>query len=122
MNANKTHKIQDKNSRHLSGPKTGVQSKQQMETVDELLRGLDALAARAEAADMGMAARIFYTAKEELVHWAVTMHFHESAQDRFINRRLYDSHASAEAIILRILKEAGLRGNRLTGHTLQPRK
>ncbi len=71
-------------SRHAAVTKDKRQDK-----IDFLLRGLDQLAAQAVDADMAMAARIFYTAKEELVPWAVTMHFHESAEDRFINRKLY---------------------------------
>ncbi len=66
-----------------------AKDKQRMEAFDSLLQGLDQLVDQAQASDMPMAARIFFTAKEDLVHWAVTMHFHESAEDRFINSKLY---------------------------------
>ncbi len=52
---------------------------------------LNILISQASAAQMGTAARILYTAKEEMVHWAVDMNFHESAKDQFINRHLYES-------------------------------
>jgi len=68
------------------------------EYMDEVLvtltSGLNMLIAQASAARMGMAARILYSAKEDLVHWAVDMNFHETAQDHFVNRHLYDNGQS----------------------------
>lgn len=61
------------------------------ETMALLIRGLNTLIAHASSADMATASRILYTAKEELVHWAVNMDFHETAEDRFINHHLCDS-------------------------------
>jgi hypothetical protein len=106
MGLTKARKTRTKHDR----PSNGLKHKQKV--IDSLLQGLDALVAQAESADMGTAARIFYTAREDLVHWAVTMHFHESAQDRFINRRLYDNRlSSVEAFITRAIQNADARSD-----------
>ena len=55
-----------------------------------LIHGLNDLIAKANRLRMGTAAKILYFAKEELVHWAVEMNFHETAKDRFINYHLYN--------------------------------
>jgi hypothetical protein len=65
-------------------------SDKQQAAIHGLINGLNTLGIQAEAASMGTAARILFTAKEELVYWAVTMNFHETAQDRFINQNLYN--------------------------------
>ncbi len=108
MNHVKARKPHDKNDRP---PHTSKQ-RQREEAIDILISGLDALAVQAEEANLGTAARIFFTAKEELVHWAVNMNFHESAQDRFINQRLYgDRLFKIETFINRVraIKDSGTR-------------
>jgi hypothetical protein len=77
-------------------PKPGTaRLKHRKQVLADFIYGIDALILMAEREDMGMAARILFTAKEELVHWAVTMRFHESAEERFINRQLYSPRLSA---------------------------
>lgn len=61
------------------------------EVIASIISTVNMLIAQASGADMGMAARILYFAKEELVHWAVDMDFHETSKDRFINRQLYEN-------------------------------
>ncbi len=68
-----------------------IERRQPAETVADLIIGLDALIEQARESDLSMAARIFTTAKEEMIHWAVTMNFHETVQDRFINQQLCQS-------------------------------
>ncbi len=74
---------------HHRQDKTDEQHKD--DVMVSIINGLNVLIAQASGADMGTASRILYTAKEELVHWAVDMNFHESCKDRFINQHLYDS-------------------------------
>ena len=65
--------------------------------IAQLIAGLNYLVAQSQAANLGTAARILCTAKEDMVHWAVDMNFHESARERFINGQLFgplNSHAS----------------------------
>ena len=83
--------------------------KTQEESMETLIRGINALVAHAENSDLGTAARILYAAREELVHWAVTMNFHETAQDRFINQRLYDNRrTTVEALVIHAIKKSGM--------------
>ena len=76
------------------------EEKQKDDMMISIINALNILIAQASSTDMGTAARILYNAKEELVHWAVDMNFHESCKDRFINQHLYDSglHAVGEFI------------------------
>ena len=57
--------------------------------IASLIAGMNYLCSQAQLSGLGTAARILSTAKEDLVHWAVDMNFHESARDRFINSQLY---------------------------------
>lgn len=74
--------------------------KRKDDAMASIISGLNVLIAQASGADMGMASRILYTAKEELVHWAVDMNFYECSKDRYVNRHLYESglHAIGEFI------------------------
>lgn len=56
--------------------------------VANLIQGLSLLMAHARRQDLGNAARILATAKEDLIYWAVDMNFHETAKDRFLNQQL----------------------------------
>ena len=56
------------------------------ETIAQLIAGINYLVTQSQAANLGTAARILSTAKEDMVHWAVDMNFHESARERFINQ------------------------------------
>ncbi len=57
-------------------------------SIAALIAGLNYLTMQAQMANLGTAARILCTAKEDMVHWAVDMNFHESARDQFINSQL----------------------------------
>lgn len=56
-----------------------------------IINGVNSLISMAQTTNMGTAAKILYIAKEELVHWAVSMNFHETDTDRFINSHLYNN-------------------------------
>ena len=88
-----------KSSAKLSPAEVAAQ-KRKDDAMASIISGLNVLIAQASGADMGMASRILYTAKEELVHWAVDMNFHECSKDRYVNRHLYESglHAIGEFI------------------------
>ena len=43
---------------------------------------------------------MLYTAKEDMVHWAVDMNFHESARDQFVNAHLYGPMSPQNAAML----------------------
>jgi hypothetical protein len=73
------------------------------DAIAAVIAGLNVLIAQASGADMGMAARILYNAKEELVHWAVDMDFHETAKERFINHHLYETgHGALGDVLARV--------------------
>ncbi len=59
------------------------------EAMAKLIAGLNYLVAQSQAANLGTAARILSVAKEDMVHWAVDMNFHESARECFINNQLF---------------------------------
>lgn len=61
------------------------------EAITAMVHGLDLFIAQANSADLGTAARILHQAKEDIVLWAVTMGFHETAEDKYINRHLYNN-------------------------------
>ena len=63
-----------------------------------LIHGLTLLIDKANRLGMGTAAKILHFAKEELVHWAVEMNFHETAADRFVNFHLYNLSILRELI------------------------
>lgn len=65
--------------------------KERDEALAALIKGVNMLIAQANGARLGTAVQILHGAKEELVHWAVNMNFHETARDRFIQQHLYDS-------------------------------
>lgn len=81
------------NLRKINGSHKPPVSQRTREENDEdilaLIKGINDLISQANIADMGMATRILCHAREELVHWAVEMNFHETAEDRFINSQLY---------------------------------
>jgi hypothetical protein len=80
---------QEENGGGRKMPPSDMQRKD--DQVTAIIHNLDLLIAHAGGAGLGTAARILSDAKEELVHWAVTLDFHESPQDAFVNRHLCDS-------------------------------
>lgn len=61
------------------------------------IQALDFFIAQASSASLGKMARILYSAKEELVLWAVDVEFKESARERFVDRLLYNNSLFAAA-------------------------
>lgn len=61
-----------------------------------LINGLNALIHQASVAQLGPATRILHQAKEELVHWAVEMDYHESPKEKYINYHMY--HCGLQAL------------------------
>jgi len=57
-----------------------------------LIKGINMLIMQANASEMSTASRILCNAREELVHWAVDMNFHETVAEQFINEQLYGGH------------------------------
>ena len=80
--------------------------------IARLIAGLNYLVAQSQAADLGTAARILCTAKEDLVHWAVDMNFHESARERFINGQLFGPLGSGVSGLVAAMEQ---------GDTVKPR-
>ncbi len=81
------------------------------ETMDDamcsMITGINVLIAQAVAHEMGTAARILCAAKEEMVHWAVSMNYHETASERFINRHTQDAAPLALGEMLAQLSHLG---------------
>lgn len=59
--------------------------------VTTIIQGLDMYIGGASSAGAGTVARILATAKEDLIYWAVSMDFHETNQEAFINRLLHNN-------------------------------
>ncbi len=55
-----------------------------------LIYGLNFLINKANSSGMYGAARTLQNAKEDLVYWAVQMNFHETPEEKFINKYLYN--------------------------------
>jgi hypothetical protein len=54
-----------------------------------IIREINSLIALASREGLGSIARMLYTAKEDIVYWAVDINFHETTKDQFINTLLY---------------------------------
>ena len=84
---------------------TGSSPKRMDDTVTATIGVLDILIAQASSTGVGTVARILNTAKEDLVYWAVKMNFHETPQEKFINRLLYQNGLFAAADFLKSLAQ-----------------
>lgn len=70
----------------------GAASAHKDEIFLSLVDGINTLIRQARDNDLGHAARLLTTAKEDMVFWAVSMNFHETPEERFINKHLYGNH------------------------------
>ena len=77
------------------GFKNDQEEKRHDEVAAQLIQDLDLLIAYARSYQMYAAARMIYSAKESIVYWAADHHFHETPQERFVNRNLLDNSLSA---------------------------
>jgi len=60
------------------------------DAVIDLIKGLDALIQKAKSKKLAVPVNMLHTTKEDLVYWASDLDFHESKQDRFIYKHLYE--------------------------------
>ncbi|MES2984710.1 MAG: hypothetical protein V4735_05950 [Pseudomonadota bacterium] len=74
------------------------------DAIAPLIRGLGLLMAHAQTSGLGTAARILSTAREDMVHWAVDMNFHESAKDQFINHHLFGPADDAAELLRALIR------------------
>lgn len=77
--------------------------------IAQLIAGLNYLVAQSQEANLGTAARILCTAKEDMVHWAVDMNFHESARERFINNQLFGPMCDGLSGLIAAIERRNLR-------------
>lgn len=96
-NGNKRPSRQETNSKP-QGPTLSDQEEQHLDNVViATINGLDMFIAQASSAGVGTVARILHNAKSDLVYWAAHMNFYETAQEKFINRVLYNNAMFAAA-------------------------
>lgn len=80
----------------MTRPAAGLRSQSDEDkdaAVVSIIRGISLLIAHARRSELGKATQVLSHAKEDLVYWAVDQNFHETADDRFINRHVHGVNA-----------------------------
>lgn len=65
------------------------EEKKKDDAVVKIICGLSYLISMANSMELGSAARILSSAKEDVAFWAVKMNFHETIEEKFLNQALY---------------------------------
>ncbi len=84
-------------SRHASPE---ADKKQKDDAVVSMIRGLDVLIEYARSSDLTAAARMLYSAKENIVYWAVDQNFHETAEDRFVTQHMLGGSVHSALVLM----------------------